>query len=652
MKHLLLTILLLAPFGSYAQLQGKAKLDSVLAALPAMARDTTTVLVMAEISRTLSDIDPKQGLLIAKQAVALGDSLGHSLGKAQAYRSAASNDLALGDQAGALASYFEAIKWYEAAGKRDHAAGNLVNVAIVFGYQKEYDKAIRYCEQALAIGLELNYPRVLQFAYQQIGIVYSAQNLEVKAIEYFNQAMVIAQERKDSVSIVSLMSGLSGSYEDLGDHQASLDHALPALLIAQRLGLSDQIGSIYTNLGCIYTRMADDSILANTKERRLHYAHLAVEYMAQAVQEALANGERTALVDTYEWLSSAYALNDEPVLALKFYKQFAALRDSIYTKENTALISGLETKRMVELKEKDIEIARLEVLKKRNERWFFIAGIILLLGIMGSLFRSFRKQRQANVVITLEKKRSDDLLLNILPAEVAVELMDTGAAAAKHFEQATILFTDFKGFTQASETMTPQDLVAELNTCFAAFDHIITARGIEKIKTIGDAYMCVGGLPDPKSSSPTAVVHAALEMQAFMIARKNERDAQGLPAFEMRVGIHTGPVVAGIVGVKKFQYDIWGDTVNTASRMESSGAVGEVNISEATYALVKDAIIGEDGVASTLPAQGRDDRVDGNNDGDGMTATEHVFTFTPRGKVQAKGKGEMEMYFVQTKNRL
>jgi len=130
-------------------------------------------------------------------------------------------------------------------------------------------------------------------------------------------------------------------------------------------------------------------------------------------------------------------------------------------------------------------------------------------------------------------------------------------------------------------------------------------------------------------------------MQAFMTGRKAERDAQNKPAFEVRVSIHTGPVVAGIVGVKKFQYDIWGDTVNTASRMESSGEVGLVNISESTYALVKDAIIGEDGVASTY-------RVDRNNDGSGTTANaRHVFTFTPRGKVQAKGKGVMEMFFVR-----
>ena len=230
--------------------------------------------------------------------------------------------------------------------------------------------------------------------------------------------------------------------------------------------------------------------------------------------------------------------------------------------------------------------------------------------------------------LNFQKKRSEDLLLNILPAEVAQELMDTGTSVAKQYDNATILFTDFKGFTQASELMSPQELVAELNTCFKAFDNIITARGIEKIKTIGDAFMCVGGLPDPGTSSPADVVHAALEMQVFMMARKSERDAHGLPAFEMRVGIHSGPVVAGIVGVRKFQYDIWGDTVNTASRMESSGEVGKVNISEATYALVKDVKAQNAQHVTHQPV------------------TPMAFTFTPRGKIQAKGKGEMEMYFV------
>jgi len=274
-----------------------------------------------------------------------------------------------------------------------------------------------------------------------------------------------------------------------------------------------------------------------------------------------------------------------------------------------------------------------------------LSGLIMPVAVV-LYFRKQRDRFEGEVVLRTrdlreEKQRSDDLLLNILPSAVAEELKNNGAAQAKHFDSATILFTDFKGFTEASEKLTPQELVEELNTCFKAFDHIITARGIEKIKTIGDAYMCAGGLPDPKTSSPADVVHAALEMQAFMTSRKTERDAQGLPAFEMRVGIHTGPVVAGIVGVKKFQYDIWGDTVNTASRMESSGEVGQVNISESTYALVKDAVAG-----SSLLVDGPEfpgSRATTNQ----QPSSTPAFSFTPRGKVQAKGKGEMEMFFVR-----
>ncbi len=212
-----------------------------------------------------------------------------------------------------------------------------------------------------------------------------------------------------------------------------------------------------------------------------------------------------------------------------------------------------------------------------------------------------------------EKKRSEELLLNILPEEVAEELKTKGAADAKLIDLVTVLFTDFSGFTAMSERMTPQELVHDLNECFSAFDRICEQHGIEKIKTIGDAYMAAGGLPSPNGTHALDVVRAALRIRDLIAQGKAHKQAAGLPFFEIRIGVHTGPVVAGIVGVKKFQYDIWGDTVNTASRMESSGEVGQVNISGTTYALVKD---------------------------------ETRLTFTPRGKVLAKGKGEMVMYFV------
>lgn len=220
-----------------------------------------------------------------------------------------------------------------------------------------------------------------------------------------------------------------------------------------------------------------------------------------------------------------------------------------------------------------------------------------------------RRVEERTAELALEKQKSEELLHNILPVETAEELKRNGYAEARHYERVTVLFTDFKGFTELSATLPPSDLVREIDECFKTFDRIIGRHGIEKIKTIGDAYMAAGGLPVPNSTHAENAIRAALEIRDYM----RERLERGIGApLGIRIGLHTGPVVAGIVGLKKFQYDIWGDTVNTAARMESSCEPGKVNVSKTTYEL-----------------------------------TRGLFRFEPRGEVEAKGKGRIPMYFVE-----
>ena len=213
-----------------------------------------------------------------------------------------------------------------------------------------------------------------------------------------------------------------------------------------------------------------------------------------------------------------------------------------------------------------------------------------------------------NKLLGKEKKQSDTLLLNILPEEVASQLKKTGAAAARQFDDVTVLFTDFVNFTSAGERMSPQALIDELNTCFKVFDEITGKHNVEKIKTIGDAYLAVAGLPTADPKHAENIVRAAIDINAFMqdrLAKLGDR------TFDIRIGIHSGSVVAGIVGLKKFAYDIWGDTVNTAARMEQNSEAGKINISQTTYELVKDK-----------------------------------FTCEYRGEIEAKGKGQLKMYYI------
>ncbi|MCL6259022.1 AAA family ATPase [Aquiflexum sp. TKW24L] len=222
------------------------------------------------------------------------------------------------------------------------------------------------------------------------------------------------------------------------------------------------------------------------------------------------------------------------------------------------------------------------------------------------------KVNERTIDLQSEKEKTDELLLNILPMDIARELKEKGTAQAKKYESVSVLFTDFVGFSIIAENMSADELVSEIDYCFKEFDRIIQKYPIEKIKTIGDSYMAVGGLPVTNQTHATDVIHAAIEIRDFIEEHKKKKKAQNKPIFEVRIGVHTGNVVAGIVGLKKFAYDIWGDTVNLASRMESSSEAGKINISGITYELVK-----------------------------------NQFVCTYRGKIMAKNKGEVDMYFVE-----
>ncbi|MDX2359973.1 MAG: adenylate/guanylate cyclase domain-containing protein [Crocinitomicaceae bacterium] len=289
-----------------------------------------------------------------------------------------------------------------------------------------------------------------------------------------------------------------------------------------------------------------------------------------------------------------------------------ALQISKYTREIPVIMcTGIMTSSL-NLKTA-LDAGAVDYIRKPVDPLEFQARVLSMLQL-GDSFKTIQQQMKQlesqKQEIAQEKLKSDHLLENILPKEIAKELKLNGVAKPRSFDSVTVMFTDFVGFTSYAEGTSPEELVQELNACFCAFDEIVLRHGVEKIKTIGDAYMCAGGLPVSNDSHPFDVYKAAKEIVDFMEIRKKQHIENGTDYLNLRIGIHTGPIIAGTVGINKFQYDIWGDTVNLASRIESNGEAGKINISESTYLLIKEKV-----------------------------------NCSYRGEIDVKGKGKQKMYF-------
>lgn len=521
---------------------------------------------------------------------------------------------AYGNYPAALDMYLKILPAYETLNDSATLGMTYGNIGVLYGQMKEFDKAELYIKKSLAISQDR------KDKLQQARDLTNLANIFVYTRKYapadssLQLALAICKEIQNYPALsqtLMMMGNLHMEQFHLGEAMDYLNQSNDILV---------QLGDDYTlatNQGRLSVIILDmlkpehkaylDKYFGGDRNKALNAAHAKVD-SSLAVMKAYGNLEDQKVA--YQVLSQVYEAKGDFAKALETFAQFKMLSDSLLNIERDKKVT--QTAMQYEFDKKEA-IAKAEQ-EKKDTRQATIRNSIGG-GLLGALVFLFVVVRQRNR-ISKEKQRSEELLLNILPAEVAEELKAKGSADARHFDKATILFTDFRNFTELAEKLSPAELVEELNACFKTFDGIMQEYRVEKIKTIGDAYMAVGGVPDTQSGSPIDVVRAALTMQDFMHRHKAERESAGKPFFEMRIGIHTGSVVAGIVGVKKFQYDIWGDTVNMASRMESAGEAGKVNISEDTYEEIWE--------------------VEG-------------LSFTHRGKIAVKGKGEVNMWFVENK---
>ncbi len=482
--------------------------------------------------------------------------------------------------------------------KHDNAgiSKSLGNLGILYVTLKDSAKAIYYLQKALEIATKHN--NIIEqgedcinlgnfyLKYQKVGI---ARDLFVKALSIFKTG-----DNKEDMATAYENIGIT--YYNEGYYKKTLSYFLLAAKIYEAEKNELMLANLYDNIGAVYTNVNMDS---------------AYYYLNKALRIANKTGAATSRMLIYHNLSDYYDSTGDVKNAYKAFRIYKTIEDSIFSVDKSKAIAELQTKYDTEKDHEKIATLTGEQKFSKLLRNSLIVIILLIFIIILVLINRYRHQQSAMKTISAEKSRSDELLLNILPSETAEELKKYGKTTAHGYEEISVLFADIKGFTNISEQMSATDLVADLDMYFGSFDLIMEQYGLEKIKTIGDAYLAAGGLPNPDKGTPKEVISAALEMQRYVKEMKNEKSEQNLPFFELRIGIHTGPVVAGVVGIKKFAYDIWGDTVNTAARIQQNSETGKVNISATTYEKIKD-----------------------------------YFDCTPRGYIEAKNKGLLEMYFV------
>ncbi len=610
----LIVLILINSIKSVAQTEINIITDSLIIQLKSTKQDTNRVNLLLDLSFYLASNNPDSCIMLGKQAEQLAKKLDFKNGIAGANRNIGLGYAAQSLFPKAIQHYLLALKTYEKINNKVGMAKVMLSLGGVYSNIKNFEESKIYLSKSLSIFKELNNNVAVSKVLNNLGILH-ARLLEYPiALNYYQQSLKIKVELNDSNGMESNLSNIGSCFMSIKNYGKAIAYFNEAIALNKTTGNVNFKAIHLSNLGDLFHIIA----VENNKDTISKYANGSKETVLQRSKfylEAalLIYGDIGNINDRYAFykiLSEVNEMLGDNTKALANYKLYIADKDTIYSKENTKKLTQLQMQYEFDKIQhadslKSIQEIQIHELKYERQKKFSITILVASIILLLLLYLLFKHRNR----IAAEKKKSESLLLNILPEDIAQELKQHGKTEAREYEEVTILFTDFVGFTALSEQMTATALVQEINTCFTAFDEIITKYQLEKIKTIGDAYMAVCGLPQKNNKHAYLAVEAALEMNRYI----QQRLVSG-GKFNIRIGLHTGHVVAGIVGTKKFAYDIWGDAVNTASRIEHHSEPGKVNISAQTYQLIKD-----------------------------------YFNVSARGSLKVKNKGEIEMYFVDSK---
>jgi class 3 adenylate cyclase len=540
----------------------------------------------------------KEAVKLYEQALSLRKEVNDQQGVAETY-----NNLGLiyhtqGNVPMAIDLYRKSLAIQEKINDIAGMSTSLLNLSVIFFNQGDLDLAREFVEKSLGLMEKSDDEFGRSYALNNLAKIYQAEGKLKLSLETHQRSLDLREKIQDNQGIAFSLMYL-GEIEELMDSNAT---GVRALSLLQRSY------NTFHEAGEIEGEAMAGNLLAGYYQRRG-----ALPKAEQLALSSLETGQRLGFPEitlkSARILYSIYKSNGKTADALRMHELYIQMRDSMlnenFRKDNIRTQFQHEYDRKVAADSLKVQEQRLlleaKVEKEKTRTQAMLAILILTLISSGFIYNRFmitnrqkKKIQQQHMELGEEKKKSDQLLLNILPGETAEELKRTGTTKARRYENVSVLFTDFSNFTGISEKMEPEDLVNEIHECYSAFDAIISNYPIEKIKTIGDGYMCVSGLPAANPHHAIDLLKAAIDMQQYLLTRKEQRRSEGKIYFEARMGIHSGPVVAGTVGTKKFAFDIWGDTVNIAARMEESAAIGCIYLSAGTAELVSNIFQLED----------------------------------------------------------